>query len=94
MQKLKMNNRGNAFTDTMVAVGIGIVTLALIVGIGVLVLGEFGDASGDSDVTNVTSYLVGQLGEGGLSGWVPAVIAISIGLLFLGAFLSRKGRAF
>ena len=42
-----------------------------------------------------TNYLLGQLGTSGLSSWVPAIIAISVGLLFLGAFMvnsSGKGR--
>ena len=41
--------------------------------------------------TNV-GYLNGQLGSGGLAGWTPAIIAISVGLLFLGAFLFRGGK--
>ena len=38
-----------------------------------------------------TNYLTGQLGSAGLAGWAPAIIAISIGILFLGAFMV-KGR--
>ncbi len=40
-----------------------------------------------------TNYLLGQLGSSGLAGWTPAIIAISVGLLFLGAFLVNNGRA-
>lgn len=36
-------------------------------------------------------YLLGQLGQSGLAGWTPAIIAISVGLLFLGAFLVNGG---
>jgi len=41
-----------------------------------------------------TNYLNGQLGSSGLAGWTPAIIAISVGLLFLGAFMVKgsKGR--
>ncbi len=44
-----------------------------------------------------TNYLLTQMGSGGLAGWTPAIIAISVGLLFLGAFMVRgnskgKGR--
>lgn len=43
----------------------------------------------DPTTTNKTAgYLVGQLGSGGLAGWTPAVIALAIGVLFLGLFLS------
>ena len=42
-----------------------------------------------------TNYLMDQLGQSGLAGWTPAIIAITVGLLFLGAFMikgARKGR--
>jgi len=42
-----------------------------------------------------TNYLTGQLGESGLAGWAPAIIAVAVGVLFLGAFIikgSGKGR--
>ena len=43
-----------------------------------------------------TNYMLTQLGSGGLAGWTPAIVAISVGLLFLGAFLigkqGKKGR--
>ena len=39
-----------------------------------------------------TNYLLGQLGTSGLAGWTPAIIAITVGLLFLGAFMIRGGR--
>ena len=42
-----------------------------------------------------TNYLTTQLGSSGLAGWTPAIIAISVGLLFLGAFMiggKKKGR--
>ena len=41
--------------------------------------------------TNI-NYANTQLGQSGLAGWTPAVIAISVGLLFLGAFMVRGGR--
>ena len=43
-----------------------------------------------ASLTNV-KYLGTQLGTTGLAGWTPAVIAVAIGLLFLGAFLVGKG---
>jgi len=36
--------------------------------------------------------LLGQIGESGLAGWTPAVIALAVGLLFLAAFMGGKGR--
>jgi len=46
-----------------------------------------------SDSAVSTNYLTTQLGSTGLAGWTPAIIAISVGMLFLGVFLTRsKGR--
>ena len=35
-------------------------------------------------------YLSTQLGSSGLSGWVPAIIAVAIGALFLSYFMGRR----
>jgi hypothetical protein len=40
-----------------------------------------------------TNYMSGQLGQSGIAGWTPAVIAFSIGMMFLGYFLIRRGKA-
>ncbi|MDD4761719.1 MAG: hypothetical protein PHZ25_01715 [Candidatus Pacebacteria bacterium] len=69
----------------------GIIIFAVIIGVGSIVLTNFGNAVGGT--ANTTSqYLLTQLGSGGLAGWVPAVIAVFIGLLFLGAFMGGKGK--
>lgn len=73
------------------ALGLGLVVFAIIIGVGSVVLFNFGNATGGSANTNV-QYLLGQLGQSGLAGWTPAIIAISVGLLFLGAFLFKGGR--
>jgi Trk-type K+ transport system membrane component len=41
-----------------------------------------------------TAYMNTQLGTTGLAGWTPAVIALAVGLMFIGAFMFRssKGR--
>jgi len=39
-----------------------------------------------------SNYLITQMGQSGLAGWTPAIIAISVGLLFLGAFAFGRGR--
>ena len=71
--------------------GYGLVLFAIIVGVGSVVLFEFGNATGGTANTNV-QYLLTQLGSDGLAGWTPAIIAISVGLLFLGAFMVRGGK--
>lgn len=74
----------NELTD----VGYGIVVFAILIGVGSVVLYNFGSATGGTANTNV-QYVLGQLGTSGLAGWVPAIIAITIGLLFLGAFMGK-----
>ena len=102
------------FND-LTAVGYGIVVLGVLIGVGSVVLYNFGTSTACSSTftfnstakncyetansshttaasqayTN-TDYLETQLGSSGLAGWTPAIIAISVGLLFLGAFLVGK----
>ena len=49
-----------------------------------------------TDPTNAawtsSDYISTQLGSSGLSGWIPAVIAVAIGALFLTYFMGRKRR--
>ena len=54
-----------------------------------------GGALGDpTDPTNDAwtsgDYLTTQLGSSGLSGWIPAIIAVAVGALFLSYFMGRK----
>lgn len=70
--------------------GYGLVVFAIIIGVGSVVLYNFGNATGGTANTNV-QYLLTNLGSSGLAGWTPAIIAISVGLLFLGAFLVKGG---
>lgn len=76
--------------DNLTALGFGIVSLAIIIGVGSVVLEKFGLATGGTANTNA-QYLLGQLGQSGLAGWVPAIIALVVGLTFLGAFMIGKG---
>lgn len=105
------------FND-LTGLGYGLIVFAIIIGVGVIVLTNFGtavascntshpynvtsqtcdhatngsDTFAPSDATVNTNYLMTQLGQTGLAGWTPAIIAISVGLLFLGAFMVRGGR--
>lgn len=47
-------------------------------------------SAGGSAYTNINTALT-ELGSSGLAGWLPSIIAISIGLLFLGAFTVLGG---
>ena len=46
-----------------------------------------------SQSNTTVQYLLTQLGTTGLAGWTPAIIAISVGMLFLGAFMVRGGNS-
>ena len=77
--------------DNLSNLGYGIIAFAIIIGVGTVVLQKFGDAVGGTANTTV-SYLNTQLGSTGLAGWTPAIIALSVGMLFLGVFISKAGR--
>lgn len=106
--------------DKLVGLGYGIIVLAIVIGVGSLILYNFagtvgcsgnagytswnqtsnlcyspGNGTNTSSPTGTsytnTNYLLTQLGQTGLSGWVPTFIAVFIGLLFLGAFMIGKG---
>ena len=104
--------------NNLTSLAYGLITFAVVIGIGVVVLTQFGGAiatcatgytynitqdqclnatGGDpTDPSNAgwsnTHYLNTQMGSSGLAGWAPAIIALSVGMLFLGLFLSKKGR--
>jgi len=72
------------------ALGYGIVGFAIIVGVGTIVLEKFGNSVGGT-ANETVQYMNTQLGSSGLAGWTPAIIAFTVGMLFLGAFLIGKG---
>ena len=106
--------------DDLSGLGYGIITFAIIIGIGTVVLHNFGGAvatcaTGYSwnttldlcqNTTNFSqtatptgswtnvNYMSGQLGSSGLAGWTPAIIALIVGMLFLGAFMTRGKKRF
>lgn len=49
---------------------------------------------GPSQATTQLNTLTGYLGtsSGGLASWVPIIIVLMVGMLFLGYFMSAKGR--
>ena len=104
--------------DNLSALGYGLVTFAIIIGIGTVILSNLSESMAScisgfnyTDVTGLCQnntnasdtmnpststqnlfYLNTQLGTNGLAGWVPAIIALSIGMLFLGVFLTKRTR--
>jgi len=107
--------------DDLTGLGYGLITFAIVIGVGSIVLHQFGgsvaecgdyvwntthnlccNATADcGEVGNFSTptgawvpmnYLNTQLGTAGLAGWTPAIIALTVGMLFLGMFLARKGK--
>ncbi len=79
--------------DSLTNLGYGIITFAILIGVGSVMLYQFGQATGGT-ANETTTYLLGQLGQSGLAGWTPAIIAFSVGMLFLGAFFIKGGRKY
>lgn len=75
--------------NNLSALGYGLVSFAIIIGVGTVVLVKFGDSVG-GQANETTNYLNTQLGQSGLAGWTPAIIALVVGMLFLGAFMGKS----
>lgn len=103
--------------NNLSALALGIVTFAITIGVGTVVLLRFAGSQADcptgstfnytqelcantADSTNTTTptnngfsipnALMGDLGSSGLAGWAAAIIALVVGLLFIGALMGRK----
>ena len=81
--------------DTLTGLGYGIIGLAVMIGIGITILVTLGNnvASTSASANTTIQTLSGYLGtsSGGLGSWVPIIIVLVIGMMFLGYFISRKG---
>jgi hypothetical protein len=100
--------------NVLTGLALGIVIFAITIGVGVIVLQEFGssiascatthtynvsdgycynatgaDQQAASSATQTTYSLQGELGSSGLAGWTAAIIALSVGLLFIGALMGK-----
>ena len=69
----------------------GLVVFAILIGVGMVVLYNFGNSVGGTPNTTLNT-LSGYLGtsSGGLVTWVPAIIALVIGIAFIGMFMGKK----
>jgi hypothetical protein len=78
--------------SALTGLGYSIIGLAVIIGIGIVVLVSLGNTVGGTANTTIQT-IVGYLGtgSGGLASWIPVVIVLVIGMLFLGAFMTKKG---
>ena len=110
--------------NALISLGIGIIIFALIAGVGVVVLQNFGGANavcarascGSAGTYNVstdvcsnatnancgvptdTAWVNNHTMTGYITSnlitWIPAVIALGIGLLFIGALMGKKSNKF
>ena len=77
--------------NALISLGLGIVIFSLIVGVGIVVLQNFGEATGGTANTT-TQTMIGYLSSN-LVTWVPAIIALGVGLLFIGALMGQKANS-
>lgn len=93
MKYKPMNKKG--FINVLTSLGYGIIAMAVMIGIGIVILVTLGDnIAPQSPLANKTiNDIVGYLGtsNGGLASWVPIIIVLTIGMTFLGAFLVNRG---
>lgn len=107
--------------ENLTSLGYGLVTFAIMIGVGIVILFSFGgsiavcggtgspvwngsisacqNSTGSTSTPTNSAYtsvstLAGYMGtgSGGLGAWTPSIIALSIGLLFLGAFMVNRGK--
>ena len=74
----------------LTVIGFAIIGLVVLVGIGLTVLSKLGDSVGAGAANDSISYGITQLGSTGLLGWLPAVIALLIGVFFLAYFAGGR----
>jgi hypothetical protein len=79
--------------EALTGMGYAIIGLAVMIGIGLVILTTLGNNVGGTANTTIQT-VAGYLGtsNGGLASWVPIIIVLVIGMLFLGVFVSRKGK--
>ena len=75
--------------NVLTGLAMGIVIFAITIGVGVVVLQKFGNSVGGTANNTVTS-LISDLGTSGLAGWTGAIIALAVGLLFIGALMGKS----
>ena len=77
--------------NALIALGLGIIVFALIVATGLVVLANFGIAVGAGTANTTIHTIMGYM-QSNLVTWIPAIIALGVGLLFIGALMGKKGK--
>lgn len=87
MRTLMQSRKG--MVSQLQVITFGIVGLVILVGIGLTVLSKLGDSVGGTANTSI-QYGMTQIGSTGLLSWLPAVIALLIGVFFLSYFAGKQ----
>lgn len=80
--------------EALTGMGYAIIGLAVMIGIGIVILGSLANGvatqsqTANTTILEISNYL--GTANGGLASWVPIIIVLSIGMLFLGVFMVRK----
>ena len=74
----------------LTGLAIGIVIFAVSIGVGLVVLDKFGNATGGTANTTIQTLMGDTNGLGALVTWVGAIIALLIGVAFIGLLMGRK----
>jgi len=74
----------------LTGLALGIVIFAVTIGVGLVVLGKFGDAVGGTANTTIQTLMGDTNGLGALVTWVGAIIALVVGLVFIGMLMGKK----
>lgn len=80
-----MKKNKKAMVQQLTIIGYSIIGLVVLVGIGLVVLDKLSASVGGAANTSI-QYGMTQLGSTGLLSWLPAVIALLIGVFFLAYF--------
>ena len=75
--------------NVLTGLAMGIVIFAITIGVGTVVLQKFGNSVGGT-ANETVAALQTDLGTSGLAGWTAAIIALAVGLLFIGALMGKK----
>jgi hypothetical protein len=82
--------------EILTGLGYSIIGLAVMIGIGIVILATLGtnvatqSATANSTIQTIAGYL--GTSSGGLASWIPIIIVLVIGMAFLGVFMVRRGR--
>jgi len=74
----------------LTGLALGIVIFAVTIGVGLVVLSKFGDAVGGTANTTIQTLMGDTNGLGALVTWVGAIIALVVGLVFIGMLMGKK----